>query len=135
MMKGKKINNMNVDLHWNEDHTAYAVLVSYGFGAGWSTWNEWPELAYDKRVVEWFMFNIAGNSDKWCEALHSSKENEYEAAALEFLHSIGYKGYICLLGLADCEIEWIYSGESWRIEEYDGAEMLKRHKDYNWNCF
>jgi hypothetical protein len=31
-----------------------AVLVSGGFGAGWSTWNQ-PELAYDKRVVEFLV--------------------------------------------------------------------------------
>ena len=30
------------------------VLVSHGFGAGWSTWGS-DELAYDKRVVEFWL--------------------------------------------------------------------------------
>ena len=32
------------------------VLVSYGYGAGWSTWND-KKLAYDKRIVEKFLDN------------------------------------------------------------------------------
>ena len=52
-----------MEYYWNEDHTEIAVLVSVGFGAGWSTWNE-KELAYDKRVVDLFIeYGPYGNED------------------------------------------------------------------------
>ena len=43
-----------MEVYYNEDKTKYAVLVSHGFGAGWSSWND-PSVAYDKRVVEFWL--------------------------------------------------------------------------------
>lgn len=34
------------------------VLVSYGFGAGWSTWNS-PECATDQELVQAFEDNLS----------------------------------------------------------------------------
>ena len=45
---------MIVEKYYNEDKTCIAVLVSRGWGAGWSTWNN-KEMAYDKRIIEAFL--------------------------------------------------------------------------------
>ena len=55
-----------VDLYYNDDHSCYAVLVSHGFGAGWSSWNS-EEIAYDKRVIEWYLEH---NSYEFCNKVN-----------------------------------------------------------------
>lgn len=51
-----------VEKYYNENGEL-GVLVSGGFGAGWSTWNS-NELAYDKRIVEKWLENVS--SDEMC---------------------------------------------------------------------
>lgn len=90
-----------------------AILVSYGYGAGWSTWND-DEYAYDKRIVEKFM-----------ELCDKYNENEYKLAFEEmsvFMKSIGYDGY--LGGFDGLTVEWVEQGQPYRIDEYDGNESL-----------
>ena len=78
------------------------VAVSYGYGAGWSTWNDVSAL--DKRYNELIL------NKKWDEAIElADKENHY----------IG--------GLTDCVIEWLDKGTVFDITEYDGSEGLEHH--------
>ena len=42
-----------MELYEKGDGT-FAVLVSPGYGAGWSTWDR-KELAYDKRIIEYYL--------------------------------------------------------------------------------
>ena len=85
------------------------VLVSYGFGAGWSTWND-KELAYDKRIVEKFLENV------------SSSE------MANYVESLGYaRPYMG--GYKDLELEFIPRGTLFRIYEYDGAESIETIED------
>ena len=56
------------DLYWtNKKHTTYAVLVSPGYGAGWSTWNDdkLQSIAYDKRIVKYIIENQKDNLHHW----------------------------------------------------------------------
>ena len=79
-----------------------AVLVSPGFGAGWSTWADYPEAAlYAPDVVEWIE---AGKPDDGTD---------------EAFEKYGYTG-----GLRDIEIEWLPLGTRFKIDEYDGSESL-----------
>lgn len=39
-----------MEKYYNENDEL-GVLISVGFGAGWSTWND-EGLAYDKRIIE-----------------------------------------------------------------------------------
>lgn len=127
----------NVELYWNEDHTKYAVLVSGGFGAGWSTW-EGAELAYDKRVVE---FWLAHKYDKeWMRAVTQSKygateQSEANKEAETFFRSIGWDECPYMGGFSSIHLEWVEAGQKWIIKEYDGSESLRFIEDYSWNCF
>lgn len=81
------------------------VLISYGFGAGWSTWND-EEIAYDKRIIE-----------KWLDGATSSEMCDY-------IESLGYsRPYMG--GYAGLELEFIPRGTMFCIHEYDGAESIE----------
>ena len=123
-----------VEKYWNSDKSKYAVLVSYGFGAGWASWNN-PELAYDKRVVE---FWLAHKDDKeWMRSVerngtfHGGQSDANKEAEV-FFKSIGYDELPYMGGFRTIELEWIPKGVSWRIKEYDGAESLEFRDDCEW---
>lgn len=79
-----------------------AVLVSPGYGAGWSTWaSDLGDAAvFAPDVVAWIEGGKVGETD--------------------FAEKYGYDGG----GLSDCVIEWVPLGTRFIIDEYDGAESL-----------
>ena len=78
-----------------------AVLVSPGFGAGWSTWNGGGQCLFSPEIVEWVK---AGKPGKCPE--------------------IFGEGF-CYLGARDLAIEWVPQGQQFLVEEYDGSESLR----------
>lgn len=93
-----------VERYYNENDEL-GVLVSYGFGAGWSTWNE-DELAYDKRIIE-----------KWLEGVSSNE-------MMDYIVSLGYKKPY-MGGYSTLDLEFIPRGTLFCIHEYDGAESIE----------
>lgn len=97
-----------VERYYNENGEL-GVLVSYGYGAGWSTWND-KKLAYDKRIVEKFLDDVS--SDEMCN----------------FVESLGYaRPYMG--GYKQLELEFIPRGTLFRIYEYDGYEGIETLED------
>lgn len=86
-----------------------AVLVSPGFGAGFSTWNK-PEMAVDFDLVEAF---LDGDRTRFKYIL----EEKYEGA---------YDG-----GVEDLEVQWVTEGTQFMIEEYDGNERIVKINELN----
>lgn len=83
-----------------------AVLVSHGFGAGWSTWASTNEkvMVFCPRLV----LAVLGESDE--DVLEVAEElfpNEY------------------LGGLRGIAVEWVEKGSRFEITEYDGSETLR----------
>lgn len=93
-----------VERYYNENGEL-GVLVSYDFGAGWSTWN-YEELAYDKRIIE-----------KWLERVDSDEMKDY-------IESLGYRRPY-MGGYEDLELEFVPRGTMFCIHEYDGAESIE----------
>ena len=95
-----------------DDSGRVAVLVSSGFGAGWSTWagGDSSFYAMDKTLVE-MKLNKSPASEvaSYCEKMQGDEP---------------YMG-----GWDDVEIEWLECGESFTIEEYDGSESLRTMSD------
>ena len=85
-----------------------AVAVSYGFGAGWSTWNSVDPM--DARFNQLFL------EGKW-----------KEAAALCDELDLGYGG-----GAKDVEIVWLDEGTEFIVTEYDGSEGLELKDETSW---
>ena len=90
-----------------------AVLVSPGFGAGWSSWNyRCPELLFDPEVVKMVEDGTGAETIvMYCEAKYPE----------------GYFG-----GADDLEVRWLPVGTCFRIHEYDGSESLEIKEDMHW---
>jgi hypothetical protein len=89
-----------------EEGGKVAVLISPGFGAGWSTWAD-PEqreaLCMDARIVR---------------PVLSGDTKAAETAALAMFPDL-YTG-----GASDLEVRWVEKGRAFEVEEYDGSESL-----------
>lgn len=120
-----------MEYYYNEDKDEVAVLVSHGFGGGWSTWNN-SELAWDKRVVEYVMQYM--DSEQWRNCVGIGGTTEYKEM-MEFLHNIGYGNDVYLGGLRQIAIEWIPIGAHFIIKEYDGNEYVEYRDQIAWMVF
>lgn len=88
-----------------EKDSKVAVLISPGFGAGWSTWNNdyAEELCFDTDIVEAVLAEDYGKA--------------------ESVASLKYEG-IYTGGCKDLEVMWLEKGSQFEVEEYDGSESL-----------
>lgn len=105
-----------MEYYYDVNHENIGVLCSFGFGAGFSTWND-PNLASDKRVVEYWIRN---------------REYMPEERVKKYLESIGYYN-VYMGGWDTIDIVWVPIGSYWRIEEYDGAERVEILNTDDWN--
>lgn len=80
-----------------------AVIISPGYGAGWSTWNRKnsEELLFDRELAEAIL----------------NGENRFEVAERKWPEV--YKG-----GLEEAEVQWVEMGSRFFVEECDGDEVL-----------
>lgn len=106
-----------MEYYYDGNHENIGVLCSFGFGAGFSTWND-PNLASDKRVVEFWIQN----------QYHPVSEDEAKA----YLKAIGYRD-VYMGGWKGIDIVWVPIGSFWRVEEYDGAERVEIFDTCDWN--
>ena len=115
-----------VERYYNKDKTAIAVLVSHGYGGGWSTWcgeTEEPyQLAYDKQVVEFWLAHR--DDDEYIENLCDILKNDDQKEAEEFFESLGYR-HVFFGGFSQITLHWVPVGSKFEIAEYDGAESLR----------
>lgn len=91
-----------------DDQGLVAVLYSPGYGAGWSTWNcenMRDSLCMDRRIVEAV---IAGDRAKAAEVAKSLWPGEY----------------VCVNGVENLRIEWLFSGTLFAVAERDGYEKV-----------
>lgn len=102
---------MTKEIEKYEKDGMVAVLVSPGFGAGWSTWSS-PEdfLAMDKTLVQM--------------AIDSKSADEVEA----YLNT---KDLDIYMGGWPVSVEWVPKGTPFRIDEYDGSESLVTTNDFS----
>ena len=90
-----------------------AVLVSRGFGAGWSTWGLPVEAIFDPVLVDF----VEANRNNTIE-FEEYMEKEY--------------GMVYIGGADGLYVGWVPEGNQFIIEEYDGAESLCLNKNFNW---
>ncbi len=89
------------------------VIISGGYGAGWSTWNENSEfLSMDKTLVKM--------------KLENAPESDVETYCKKAKGDSPYMG-----GWNKGRIEWLEKGTAFTIEEYDGFESLRTSNDLN----
>ena len=116
-----------VERYINEDGKV-GVLISGGFGAGWSTWADHVERKF-------FLF------DRGLVALALDKESAYEnknqalidknfVDVEEYLHANNC--YSFTGGWAGVYVKWMDPGTEFIVEEYDGSESLRYRNNENW---
>ena len=95
-----------------------AVIVSPGFGAGWSTW------AYsDEGIRDFMLFD---------PTLVDMVEREVSGEAIEAYVTAKHPDTYCG-GADDLTIQWLPVGTAFRIHEYDGSESVEIRDDIEWN--
>jgi hypothetical protein len=96
-----------------------AVLVSPGYGAGWSSWSyHGDEVDY----TDFLLFD---------PTLVDMVEREVSAEAIEAYVTSKCPNTYCG-GIEDLTIEWLPVGTAFRIHEYDGSESVEIRDDINW---
>jgi len=92
-----------------------AVIVSPGYGAGWSTWaDEHAEQAlFSPEVAEYILAAEA-----------SGTEPDSEWAEEWALKTLGQGHFMFCGGFSSCRVEWVAEGDRFRIGEHDGFESL-----------
>jgi len=85
-----------------------AVLVSPGYGAGWSTWG-------DSNLREQKMF---------CPRMVAALEAGTPKAELHKIAAELFPGEYPG-GIDQLKVEWVHEGEPIRIVEYDGSERIE----------
>lgn len=87
-----------------------AVLVSPGWGAGFHTWNDIPNLCFCPYIVN--------------HILNGTKD-EIRVSEIKKFYNLDDDKYVSTLGLKDLVIEWVPQGTHFTINEYDGNESIE----------
>ena len=108
------------------DKGKLGILISPGWGAGWSTWQDNYEneeegeqryaIALDKRVIEFWM------NHKYDKEKPETINETYKMQ--DFLESIGYD-HIYMGGYEQLELVFVPKGQMFCIHEYDGYETIE----------
>lgn len=83
-----------------------AVIVSYGCGAGWSTWGSThnEKMLFDPVIVQMLL------EDKPIDEIEDYAKATYPGEYVK--------------GLRSAVVEWVPVGSRFKIDEYDGDESL-----------
>lgn len=101
-----------------------AVLISPGYGAGWSTWfnGKLEQLSlHDPRIVQFMIDNFLCDN-KFNDV--SVKTSEDGDKLKKFVSSLPEYAKIHLGGLETLEIRWVLEDAEFYIDEFDGYETL-----------
>ena len=91
-----------IEKYYNEKDEV-GVIVSPGYGAGFSTWASNKEICFDKEFIELILKNDE-------EGLVRLKEEKYPDDYFEY---------------RDLKVEFVPKGTIFEISEYDGSEYLR----------
>lgn len=87
-----------------------AVIVSPGYGAGWSTWNgDYPGIDTNAELAQCIL------------------EGGDRHAVAGRLFPDAYRG-----GLDKAVVEWLPEGTQYIIDEYDGSESIQTAHETRW---
>jgi hypothetical protein len=99
-----------------------AVVVSPGFGAGWSTWATARGGEDGEDVTGFMLFD---------PTLVDMVERGALAEEIETYVTSMYSDVYCG-GADDLTIQWLPVGTAFRIHEYDGSESVEIRDDIQW---
>lgn len=95
-----------------EKNGKVAVLVSVGFGAGWSSW-----ASFDDPPKEFLLMDPG--------LVELAEKNASTATATAYMKGKYPDQDMYMGGWEDVVVVWVPKGERFRITEYDGSEQLE----------
>lgn len=109
------------------------VLISKGYGAGWSSWNTGVKgLATDPELVRLVEANEHRGDGKTRPT--SDPDSGLSDASPAFVaraqELAGAGNHVCFLGVFDLVVETV--SERFRIDEHDGFESIRLWSDEDW---
>lgn len=114
-----------------------AVLISPGFGAGWTTWNQdhkdVEQMLYDPDIVNALLEFMAKEDTDW-----RVKDGSRRCLVMKIKEIANAKynqdpdDYYFENGLRDVEVVWVQMGRKFIINEYDGAESIQFCDEIKW---
>jgi hypothetical protein len=99
-----------------------AVLISPGFGAGWSTWNADSAHNNEDLLFDPWIVDILINKD-----YSDSEKIERVLAHCALKYPGAYTG-----GIKDLTVVWVPKDTAFIVEEYDGSESIKFRDQEQW---
>lgn len=87
-----------------------AVLVSPGYGAGFHTWNDIPNLCFCPYIVNHIL---------------NGTEDEINESGIKKFYNLAKDEWVSTLGLDDVVIEWLPQGTQFTFDVYDGNETIQ----------
>ena len=119
-----------VERYINEDGKV-GVLISGGYGAGWSTWADSKDrefFLFDRGLVKLAREKEAANGpfDKTTQWLIEMNTEELEV----YLKKNGVDSFTG--GWAGVYVKWMDQGTEFIVEEYDGSESLRYRDNEDW---
>ena len=93
------------------------VLISPGYGSGWSTWND-PRMAFDRRLIEAFERGVS--------------REDMRTLCVEYGYADAYGDAPYMGGFDQLKVIDVPSGMRFQITEYDGAERIKFFDEEDW---
>lgn len=107
-----------------------AVLISPGFGAGWTTWNNnhplVEQMLYDSDIVNRILEWEKNDGNNWNQCVMRLKE------IADAKYNQDPDDYFFGNGLEDVEVVWVKKGRKFIINEYDGSESIQFLDATNW---
>jgi len=106
------------------------ILVSPGFGAGWSTWNSGDVAKYMltyKPIIDYLE-----SGGRFPDITHIKEKDMpplLKQLQLECKEKFG-EDYVCVLGADDLVVKKVKG--KFIINEYDGCESIQTVEDTNW---
>ena len=94
-----------------------AVLISPGYGGGWSTWafGDPDELLFDPVIAQMILDFADIDEIEQVVRLRHPDENA------------------CMAGLEDLKVYWVDQGREFIVEECDGAEIIRYKDGITWS--
>jgi hypothetical protein len=97
-----------------------AVLISPGYGSGWSTWH--PDLGVDDRLL--FDPQVA-------DILLAGEPRDTRIQKIRALVAIKYPD-VAQGGIPDLEVVMMAPGTRFVVREYDGNEWIETEREIAW---
>jgi hypothetical protein len=125
-----------VERYINEEGKV-GVLISGGYGAGWSTWADSKDrefMLFDRGLVALALDKEAAYKSRDSERISKHELDEQIDKSFvdveEYLHANNRDPYIG--GWAGVYVVWMDPGTEFIVEEYDGSESLRYRDKENW---